>query len=410
MRLLLLTFYYPPDLSAGSFRAKALVEALMRRDDRDLRIDVLTTSPNRYRSHIERASAREQTEAVSITRIPIPTHRGGLLDQSYSFWHFARRVLAATRGQKWDLVLATSSRLMTAALGSMVARRCGARLYLDIRDLFADTMADLFSGSPFKIIVPVLKLAERRTFAAADRINLVSPGFRAYVGATVPKCRLRFFTNGIDEEFLATDFARKPRGTEDIPLIVYAGNMGAGQGLDHVLPQAVRRLAGRARFRLIGDGGRRRHLETALGGVATGSVEIIDPVPRRQLCDHYRDADMLFLHLNNHAAFEKVLPSKIFEYAATGKRILAGVPGYAADFLRRNVAGCAVFDPCSVDGLVDGFDRLSGLPADVDREAFRREFARARIMDAMAGDVLSVMQGRGDDPGMVGNIRQDGGA
>jgi len=31
------------------------------------------------------------------------------------------------------------------------------------------------------------------------------------------------------------------------------------------------------------------------------------------------DADVLFLHLNAYKAFEKVLPSKIFEYAATGR-------------------------------------------------------------------------------------------
>ena len=44
--------------------------------------------------------------------------------------------------------------------------------------------------------------------------------------------------------------------------------------------------------------------------------------------------DVLFLHLNDYSAFRKVIPSKIFEYAATGKPIVAGVSGYAAEFLR----------------------------------------------------------------------------
>ena len=46
---------------------------------------------------------------------------------------------------------------------------------------------------------------------------------------------------------------------------------------------------------------------------------------------------ILFIHLNAYPAFEKVLPSKIFEYAATGKPILAGVSGYSADFIRNNL-------------------------------------------------------------------------
>src|SRR5690606_20974336 len=39
MKLLLLTFYYPPDLSAGSFRAAALVEALMRTGGPNVEVD-----------------------------------------------------------------------------------------------------------------------------------------------------------------------------------------------------------------------------------------------------------------------------------------------------------------------------------------------------------------------------------
>src|SRR5690606_37143794 len=51
MKLLLLTFYYPPDLSAGSFRAAALAEALLRAGGRDVEVDVLTTRPHRYASY-----------------------------------------------------------------------------------------------------------------------------------------------------------------------------------------------------------------------------------------------------------------------------------------------------------------------------------------------------------------------
>jgi glycosyltransferase involved in cell wall biosynthesis len=392
VKLLLLTFYYPPDLSAGSFRAKALVDALKRCGGTDLQIDVLTTSPNRYHSHHEQADTEERVGATSIVRIPVPSHRSGLLDQSWVFAHFARHVLAQTRNRQWDVVVATSSRLMTASLGAFVARRCGGRLYLDIRDLFVDTMTDVFSGSALRALIPLFRWTEHRTFKAASRINLVSPGFVPYVEAVVAETPIRCFTNGIDNEFMARDFLPKSPIRSDVPLIVYAGNMGEGQGLHHVLPEVVRRLRGKARFRLIGDGGRRAQLESALAEANATSVgvEILDPVSRSRLCDHYGEADILFLHLNSHAAFEKVLPSKIFEYAATGKPILAGVPGYAARFLRENVSGCAVFSPCSADGMIEGIQYLSSLPARVDREAFCCRFSRTHIMESMARDVLSL--------------------
>jgi hypothetical protein len=51
MRILLLSFYYPPDIGPGPLRAQALVEALLHvaehSDLSDLKIDIVTTLPNR---------------------------------------------------------------------------------------------------------------------------------------------------------------------------------------------------------------------------------------------------------------------------------------------------------------------------------------------------------------------------
>src|SRR4051812_46227190 len=128
MKLLILSFYFPPDLSAGSFRTKALVEAL-RRQRRDIEIEVITTEPNRYQSHILHAVAPAEMPGISVTRIPLRAHQSGMIDQSRAFIDFARQVAKLTKGKSWPLVYATSSRLMTAALGAFVARRAGAKLY-----------------------------------------------------------------------------------------------------------------------------------------------------------------------------------------------------------------------------------------------------------------------------------------
>ena len=69
-RLLILTYYYPPDLSAGSFRAEALVKALTALDRDGLTVDVVTTMPNRYGSTggVDPPKT-ERIGAVTITRI-----------------------------------------------------------------------------------------------------------------------------------------------------------------------------------------------------------------------------------------------------------------------------------------------------------------------------------------------------
>ncbi len=49
MKILVLSFYFRPDLSAGSFRTTAFVDALREKMPIHGQIDVLTTLPSHYK-------------------------------------------------------------------------------------------------------------------------------------------------------------------------------------------------------------------------------------------------------------------------------------------------------------------------------------------------------------------------
>jgi len=392
MRILFLTFYYPPDVCACAFRAHPLVQSLQKHGPEDLHIEVLTTMPHRYSSFDAEARPLEEEKGLVVRRFAIPEHQGGMVDQSRSFLSYRRQVLRAVRGQQWDLILATSSRLMTAALGAQVARRHGAPLYLDIRDLLTDILDDLLGSVVAGVAGPILKVVEKRAFTAADRINLVSAGFDDHMEEIVGHSSFGHFTNGIDDTFLT--WSPRPRKSGDHPLtVLYAGNIGEGQGLHRVVPQAALALAGEAQFRIIGDGGRRGALEEEVKRLGVENVQILDPMPRSELLAHYESCDALLLHLNDYQAFRKVLPSKVFEYGASGRPILAGVAGFAAQFVRSELPDSFVFQPCDSAALVEGVRALRGGAAAPDRSEFRQRFARTRIMDELAQDILRTAEG-----------------
>ena len=390
MKILVLSFYFRPDLSAGSFRTTALVDALRRKAPPGSGIEVMTTLPNRYSTFVADAPALERAEGLTIHRIALPRHRSGMVDQSRAFMTFARRVSALTHDQAYDVVYATSSRLMTAVLGAWIARRRAARLYLDIRDIFADTIKDVFSGPAGTIAERAFGLLERFAVGSATRVNVVSGGFVEYFASRYPGVPLSCFSNGIDEEFLAAAPAAvapslRPGGDQTVTLL-YAGNVGEGQGLSGIVP-GFAAACPHVRIRIIGDGGRLEALRREVKLAKVTNVEISPPVGRAQLVQAYRDADVLFLHLNDYPAFRKVLPSKIFEYAAMGKPILAGVGGFAADFLAKEVTNAAVFPPCDVPAAVAALGRLK--LQDEPRAGFNARFSRAAITDRLAEDVLA---------------------
>lgn len=388
MRILILSFYYPPDIGPGPLRAKSLVDALIDLADAQLQIDVMTTMPNRYHSYAILAPVNEGQGAVSIQRFSLPPHQSGMKDQARAFFSYARSVLKHSSDQKWDLVLATSSRLMTASLGAWIAKRSGAELYLDIRDLFTDSMQDILKNSPLRILLPALRVLESQTLGSAGKINVVSPGFLPHIKNVVETLEPTIFTNGIDGEFVTADFS-SPKSPNP-PLILYAGNIGQGQGLHHIIAAAAPALDGLANFTILGDGGERKALQRLVQNNSLNNVKIVEPVPRDELFNHYREADILFLHLNDYRAFRKVLPSKIFEYAATGKPILAGVAGHAADFLRKHVRGAEVFDPCDAEALQAGLQRLLEGPRMIDRTEFCSSYLRKNIMRQMAQDIYEL--------------------
>lgn len=386
LKILVLSFYFRPDLSAGSFRATALVDALKQKVPVDGQIDVLTTLPNRYSSFSAEAPAEETQPGVSITRIALPPHKSGMVDQAKAFVFFAREVLRQTRAREYDLVYATSGRLMTAVLGALVARKKRIPLYLDIRDIFVDTIKDVLPKHLSIVAKPVFAVLERWTINSASKVNLVSQGFAEYFSARYPRQHFSYFTNGIDDEFLSVVAPDSGGRTGAVLEVLYAGNLGEGQGLHAILPDLAKRMHGRVRFKIIGDGGRKESLRMALVDMGVDNVELLPPMKRAQLIEAYQKADVLFLHLNDYEAFRKVLPSKLFEYGALGKPIWAGVAGYAAEFVRAELDNAVVFHPCDAEEAVRVFRQLQLRTAP--RGRFVAKFARSNIADRMAADIV----------------------
>lgn len=382
MKILFLTFYYSPDLCAGSFRSSSLLEKLSKFN---IDIEVITTMPNRYSTFSVQAEQFEHNGNVRIHRVPLPTHNSGMLDQIRAFFSYYRDVLRITKNQQYDIVFSTSSRLFTAFLGARISRNKKIPLYLDIRDIFVDTINDILPKKITYFVKPLFSLFERYSFSRAERINLVSEGFRDYFEARYPASQLSWFTNGIDDTFLQQAICPVISRKNRLPTVLYAGNIGEGQGLHHIIPNLAKRLEGKAFIKVIGAGGRLCQLKRAVSDI--DNVEICAPIAREELLQEYSNADILFLHLNDYPAFEKVLPSKIFEYAATGKPILAGVSGYSAQFLKENVSNVGVFYPTNDERALEAFNQLD--LRTIERVEFNRKFSRTSIMSDMAQDIYT---------------------
>ncbi|MBK9271308.1 MAG: glycosyltransferase family 4 protein [Saprospiraceae bacterium] len=385
-RLLYLSYYFEPDFGAGSFRNSSIVRNLQNKLRVDEEVYVIVSTPNRYQGTKLHAPDFEDRGNVKIFRVSVPQHHNGFLRQIFSFLFYAWGVFRLVRNWKMDMVFASSSKLMTAYLAYTIARRNKAILFLDIRDLFAENLLEMIRWKlPGWISFNFIrKFFEIPCFRYASNINVNSEGFIQSLDY-LKNTKISFYPNGIDDFFVG----HSPSASiESRPItICYAGNIGEAQGLEKIIPSLALRLGSDYLFKIIGDGSAKIKLRKRLKALHVTNVQLIDPVPRINLLEYYTHSHFLFIHLNNYRTLEKVLPSKLFEYACFQIPIIAGVAGYAKEFMEKYVkANVFIFDPCDVEAAINLFKNVEYRL--LERPDFIRAFDRNRISGELTDLIL----------------------
>lgn len=391
MRILKLIYYFTPELSPGAFRNQMLVNELIETIPQTSTIEVLCSAPNRHSLFRQSAAQFEKNNNLKIVRFWVPFISKSKTLQFLNFIFFAVQCLIYARNRKYDLVYASTSMLMTACLASIFCKIKSAKKIIDVRDIFLDTIHCKLSKNYCIPIIFILKKIERFAFRKSNLITLTSPAFLEYFESEYPDLTCKVFTNGLDPFFLSNSHIRgKKEKTikkkNDKQRIVYAGNIGEGQALEQILPQLAKRTEKEFEYIIYGDGTNRKKLEKQIKDANIKNIALYGPVGRNHLIEIYNSADILFLHLNKIDAFKRVLPSKIFEYASSGKPILAGVEGFPATFIEMNIDNAKCFEPLSPDHAIKALKQLK--LKRVFRQKFINNFQRKKIMKEFAENIV----------------------
>lgn len=387
MKILLITQYFPPDLSAGSFRMSSLVDEISNSLTNDDMLEVYTAYPHRYDDYRKQKIFNKGIN-VKLNRIKLLKHKNNKFLQILNYVIFFLWVIFKTRNKKYNKIFTTSSKLMTSFLGSIISKNKKIKFYCEFRDNFIQSI-DLIGGVyNSKVIIYILNKIEKFICMNCHKLNLVSKGFNEYFLKKYPNLIITNYTNGIDDLYLNFDFKKNIKNLSSQKTILYVGNIGFGQALEKILPYMAKQINSNYQFIIIGDGSSKKLLIDKVDDLNLKNIRIVSPMNREKLNTYYKDADILFLHLNDHESSRFVLPSKIFEYAATNKPILAGLNGYSKIFCRDNIDGCYLFDSCNVDQALFQLSRIKEYF--LDRDIFINLFLRKNISSKLAKEIINL--------------------
>lgn len=342
-RLFIVSQLFDPE---PTFKGLKFAKALQ---DGGMDVEVVTGFPNYpgghvYDSYRIRPLMHEMMSGVRVTRLAIyPDHgrRAWRRIACYVSFMVSALFYLSAKARRGDVIYVFYPSLTAgfAALGARALRL--APVIVDIQDMWPDSLTAtgmIGDGLLLRMISRLCDVLYRR----CDRIVVLSNGFRdLLVSRGVAPAKIRVIYNWAEESDAPVGPSAPTRSAPTSEFrVLFAGNMGAAQGLSTILDAAaiVERLRPNVRFDFMGSGVETEALK-ARAAERHPNVRFLPRVPLREVEAHLQAADCLLVHLKDDPLFAITIPSKTQAYLYAGRPILMAVRGEAADIVERAGAG-----------------------------------------------------------------------
>lgn len=366
LRTLFLTQWFDPE--PGAMRGLPLAKWLAQRGHD---VEVLTGFPNYpggkvYPGYEISWRQREVMEGIPVVRVPLyPSHDTNPLHRVANYGSFA--LSAATIGaasvKRADVGFVYHPP-PTVGFPAIVLRALrGIPFVYHIADMWPESVVEsgLVGDSRGRAVVESLLHAWCNTvYRAAAAITVLSPGFkRLLIERGVPAEKIHVIYNWTDEvmfrpvprnEALAQELGLRPGFR-----VVYAGNMGVFQGLESVLDAAaLLKDLPDVSFVFVGTGQEEDKLKARAQSMGLSNVTFVGRRQAWEMPEINALADCLLVHLRDLPFFAATVPSKTQVSLASGRPVIMGVRGDAADIIERAGAGltCTPEDPQALAAAV----------------------------------------------------------
>lgn len=327
MRIVVVNQHYWPEIAATAQLLTDLCEdAAAAGHD----VTVICGQPS-YRGAVQRLPAEQMHNGVRIVRVSSYTPERRTMARRLA--HYASFFIAAQyasiRLPQFDVALVLSTPPLLLGLQGFLLRLLrGVPFVYSVQDLYPDVAINLGVLKPGLLTSGVDAVASILYRRAAHVVTLSDAMANALARKGVDRAHLSVVPNWMD-----TDAVRpSPRdnalarelGLTDGFVVLYAGNVGLSQGLEH-LPEAAQLLTDLpVDLVVVGDGNARPALEQAIAARGLTNLRILPPQPRERLNELLASCDVGLVTMRRGVAGDLV-PSKLYGIMAAGRAVLAAV-------------------------------------------------------------------------------------
>lgn len=387
MRILFVSQYFSPEITAAPLRLQPLAAGLAARGHE---VEVICEVPSHpqgviYPGFGAKPLQRREMDGFRASYVwAWPARSKHPISRLASYGSYAATAsLAGLFAKRPDVVFASSPPLSVGLVGRLVASLRRVPWVLDVRDLWPQVAEELGSVRSGFALRTAARL-ERRLYRGAAGVTVATEPFRDHVAALAESTEAMVLPNGTTREWMGVGDSPADRAgaalAADRFVWTYAGNVGLSQGLE-VAVEAARQLGHGFQLLILGDGASRPRLEALAAETPAGSVVFRDSIPPAEAAIVMRASDALLVSLSDRPALGKTVPVKLYDSAALARPIVLAAPGELRS-LAEETGIAEVVSPGDPTALAAVVRRLRDEPALGERLAgAARGFAAANLRE-----------------------------
>ena len=374
MDILIVTQHFPPERGAVR-RLFEFARFFVQRGDN---VSVMTAIPNypdgivpeKYRGYF---LYEEEMDGIKVYRswvLAAANHFPGRRMIGFITFLVTTLINSFRLKGSFDVVLASSPPVTSPVIGWILSKLKRSKFIIEIRDLQPESSVE-FGNLKKSFLTELLKKMMHGLYRRADFVVPVTDGIASYLAEIgVPRERVCTIKSGVGHEFLESDSngIRKEFGWDEKFLVLYTGTLGWAHSLETVI-EAARHLVDQPdiQFVFAGDGQKRGALEAMVRDYGLKNVQFIGLQPLESIPYFLKASDVLVHSMKEVPLTKMSLPSKLFEYMASGKPIMYGCSGGEAVEELENAGGALRYNIEDPEQLSDIILKLRSGKIDGDR-------------------------------------------
>lgn len=233
---------------------------------------------------------------------------------------------------KFDLVLYATPPITFNRVIEGIKKRCGARSYLMLKDIFPQNAVDLGMMKEGSLLYKMFRKKEERLYQISDKIGCMSPANCDYVikhNPEVDSNKVELCPNAVKpidipeiSEMEKKELLSKLNIPTEKTLYIYGGNLGKPQGVDFLL-KVVEANEGRngSYIVIVGDGTEYPKIEEFFTSITPKNSKLLSALPKEDYDNLVSACDVGLIFLDQRFSIPN-FPSRLLSYLENSMPVL----------------------------------------------------------------------------------------